>query len=219
MPVIHSQFLPSGAPGHIICGVDEAGRGPWAGPVFAAAVVLNPAAPIAGLRDSKKLSEARREQLALEIKSRALAWSIAQSSEDEIDKLNILQATMLAMQRAVEGLSCVPTLALIDGNRCPSLAIRAEAIIKGDATEPAISAASILAKTARDALLCHLHQQYPQYGFDQHKGYGTALHLERLRLHGVSPVHRKSYAPVRALLDAAAAGVAQSAAVDIQVLE
>jgi ribonuclease HII len=219
MPVIHSQFLLSGAPGHIICGVDEAGRGPWAGPVFAAAVVLDPAAPIAGLRDSKKLSEARREQLALEIKSRALAWSIAQSSEDEIDKLNILQATMLAMQRAVEGLNCVPTLALIDGNRCPSLAIRAEAIIKGDATEPAISAASILAKTARDALLCRLHQQYPQYGFDQHKGYGTALHLERLRLHGVSPVHRKSYAPVRALLDAAAAAAGQSTAADIQVLE
>lgn len=213
------ESLLIGASGQIICGVDEAGRGPWAGPVFAAAVVLDPARPITGLRDSKKLSEARREELALEIKSRALAWSIAQSSEDEIDKLNILQATMLAMQRAIEGLSCIPTLALIDGNRCPSLAIQAEAIIKGDATIPAISAASILAKTARDALLCRLHQQYPQYAFDQHKGYGTALHLERLRLHGVSPVHRKSYAPVRALLDAAASGSCQMPAVTVGVLE
>lgn len=189
-------------PVQIVCGVDEAGRGPLAGPVYAAAVVLDPSRPIVGLRDSKKLSEARRDQLALEIKARALAWSIAICDEQEIDTLNILQATMLAMRRAIEGLSCVPTLALIDGNRCPPLTIPAQAIIKGDVTVPAISAASILAKTARDAALQLLHRQYPQYGFDQHKGYGTALHLERLRIFGVSPVHRKSYAPVRALLDA-----------------
>lgn len=186
----------------IICGVDEAGRGPLAGPVFAAAVILDPARPIAGLRDSKKLSEARRDALAIEIKNCALAWSIAQCSETEIDTLNILQATMLAMRRAVEGLTILPTLALIDGNRCPVMPLRSEAIIKGDDKIPAISAASILAKTARDAALQILHQQYPHYAFDQHKGYPTALHLERLRLHGVSPVHRKSYAPVRDLLEA-----------------
>ncbi len=186
--------------GEIICGVDEAGRGPLAGPVFAAAVILDPARPIVGLRDSKKLSEASREALALEIKDRAIAWAIAECSEDEIDQLNILHASMLAMRRAVESLQSVPTLALIDGNRCPVMAIRSEAIVKGDDKVPAISAASILAKTARDAALLVLHEQYPHYAFDQHKGYPTALHLERLRLHGVSPVHRKSYAPVRALL-------------------
>lgn len=186
----------------VVCGVDEAGRGPLAGPVFAAAVILDPARPIAGLRDSKKLSEARRDALALEIREYALAWSIAQCSEAEIDTLNILQATMLAMRRAVEGLSPQPTLALIDGNRCPVMPVRSEAIVKGDDKVLAISAASILAKTARDAALAELHQQYPEYAFDQHKGYPTALHLERLRLHGVSPVHRKSYAPVRALLTA-----------------
>ncbi|MGV8900367.1 MAG: ribonuclease HII [Burkholderiaceae bacterium] len=183
-----------------MCGVDEAGRGPLAGPVFAAAVILDPLKPIEGLRDSKKLTAARREVLALQIRQCALAWSIAQCSEEEIDRLNILQATMLAMRRAVEGLSILPTLALIDGNRCPVMALHCEAIIKGDDKVPAISAASILAKTARDALLHTLHQQYPQYAFDQHKGYPTALHLARLREHGVSPVHRKSYAPVRALL-------------------
>lgn len=184
----------------LICGVDEAGRGPLAGPVFAAAVILDPARPIAGLRDSKKLTEARRDALAVEIKSNALAWAIAQCSEEEIDTLNILQASMLAMRRAVESLATRPTLALIDGNRCPVMSIRSEAIIKGDDKVAAISAASILAKTARDAALVLLHKQYPAYAFDQHKGYPTALHLERLRLHGVSPVHRKSYAPVRALL-------------------
>lgn len=184
----------------VICGVDEAGRGPLAGPVFAAAVILDPARPIEGLRDSKKLTEARRDALAIEIKAHALSWSIAECSEQEIDTLNILQATMLAMRRAIEGLHILPTLALIDGNRCPVVAVRAEAIIKGDDKVPAISAASILAKTARDHALGLLHLQYPQYAFDQHKGYPTALHMERLRLHGVSPVHRKSYAPVRALL-------------------
>ena len=187
--------------GETICGVDEAGRGPLAGPVFAAAVILDPARPIVGLRDSKKLSESSRDALALEIKDRAIAWAIAECSEDEIDQLNILHASMLAMRRAVETLKTIPTLALIDGNRCPVMTIRSEAIIKGDDKVPAISAASILAKTARDAALLVLHAQYPNYAFDQHKGYPTALHLERLRLHGVSPVHRKSYAPVRALLN------------------
>jgi ribonuclease HII len=187
----------------LICGVDEAGRGPLAGPVFAAAVILDPAKPIAGLRDSKKLSEARRDALAVQIKSSALAWSIAQCSESEIDTLNILQATMLAMRRAVEGLHMRPSLALIDGNRCPVMAVRSEAIVQGDDKVPAISAASILAKTARDAALVILHEQYPNYAFDQHKGYPTALHLDRLRMHGVSPVHRRSYAPVRAILELA----------------
>jgi len=186
----------------VICGVDEAGRGPLAGPVFAAAVILDPARPIAGLRDSKKLSEAQRDALAIEIRQHALSWCIAQSSEQEIDDINILQATMLAMRRAVEGLKVAPTLALIDGNRCPVMAVRSEAIVKGDDKVAAISAASILAKTARDAALVELHRLYPQYAFDQHKGYPTALHLELLRAHGVSPVHRKSYAPVRALLAA-----------------
>lgn len=184
----------------IICGVDEAGRGPLAGAVYAAAVILDPARPVSGLRDSKKLSEARRDALAEEIKSNALAWAIAYCTEAEIDELNILHASMLAMRRAVEGLQVAPTLALIDGNRCPVMQIRSEAIVKGDDKVAAISAASILAKTARDAALMHLHQQYPMYGFDRHKGYPTALHLERLRLHGVSPVHRRSYAPVRELL-------------------
>ncbi|MFZ6657854.1 ribonuclease HII [Undibacterium sp. TJN19] len=186
--------------GELICGVDEAGRGPLAGPVMAAAVILDPLHPIAGLRDSKKLSEQKREQLAIEIKQHALAWCIAECSEQEIDELNILQATMLAMRRAVEGLSVQPTLALIDGNRCPVMAVRSEAIVKGDDKVAAISAASILAKTARDHALMQLHVEYPQYALDQHKGYPTALHLERLREHGVSPIHRKSYAPVKALL-------------------
>ncbi|MFJ3044912.1 ribonuclease HII [Herbaspirillum chlorophenolicum] len=186
--------------GEIMCGVDEAGRGPLAGPVFAAAVILDPARPIQGLRDSKKLSEAARDSLALEIKANAVAWAIASCNEQEIDELNILHASMLAMRRAVESLATLPTLALIDGNRCPVMSIRCEAIVKGDDKVPAISAASILAKTARDAALMVLHDTYPHYGFDRHKGYPTALHLERLRLHGVSPVHRRSYAPVKALL-------------------
>lgn len=189
-----------GLPDDVICGVDEAGRGPLAGPVFAAAVILDPAFFIAGLRDSKKLSEKRRDALAIEIKAHALSWHIAQCSEAEIDTLNILQATMLAMRRAIDGLSLRPTLALIDGNRCPVMDLRAQAIVQGDDKVAAISAASILAKTARDEALLTLHQQYPQYAFDQHKGYPTALHLQRLRQHGVSPVHRTSYAPVRALL-------------------
>ena len=189
--------------GEVICGVDEAGRGPLAGPVFAAAVILDPARPIEGLRDSKKLSAVRRDELAVIIRRDALAWAIAQCSETEIDELNILQATMLAMRRAIEGLSVLPSLALIDGNRCPVCSIRTEAIIKGDDKVTEISAASILAKTARDAALTEMHRTYPQYAFDQHKGYPTVLHLERLRAHGVSPVHRRSYAPVRELLNIA----------------
>ena len=206
-----SLFALSDYADDIVCGVDEAGRGPLAGPVFAAAVILDPARPIAGLRDSKKLTEVRRNELAAEIKANALAWAIAQCSEQEIDELNILQATMQAMRRAVEGLSTLPTLALIDGNRCPVMSVRSEAIIKGDDKVPAISAASILAKTARDQALYQLHVQYPHYAFDQHKGYPTELHLERLRLHGISPVHRKSYAPVRALINVVVAVTEQPA--------
>ena len=184
----------------IVCGVDEAGRGPLAGPVYAAAVILDPRRPIEGLRDSKKLTEARRDELAPLIREHALAWAIAECSCEEIDSINILQATMLAMRRAVEALQTAPTLALIDGNRCPQMDVRAHAIVEGDDKVNAISAASILAKTARDAALVRLHDLYPQYGFDQHKGYGTPLHLERLRLHGPSPAHRRSFAPVRNLL-------------------
>ena len=187
----------------IVCGVDEAGRGPLAGPVYAAAVILDPARPIEGLRDSKKLTEARRDELAPIIREHALAWAVAECSHIEIDALNILQATMLAMRRAVESLHTLPTIALIDGNRCPQFTvstIRAHAVVEGDDKVHAISAASILAKTARDAALVALHDAYPQYAFDQHKGYSTALHLARLREHGPCPVHRRSFAPVRALL-------------------
>lgn len=189
------------SPDEIICGVDEAGRGPLAGPVFAAAVILDLSRPIVGLRDSKKLTEAKRDLLAPLIKAQALAWAIAEASEEEIDKLNILQASMLAMRRAVEALKTVPTLALIDGNRCPVMKIQSIAVIGGDDKVDAISAASILAKTARDAALVALHAKYPHYCFDQHKGYGTALHMERLREHGASPVHRRSFAPVREVLE------------------
>jgi ribonuclease HII len=186
----------------IICGVDEAGRGPLAGPVFAGAVILDPARPIPGLRDSKKLSETQRDALAILIKRDALSWAVAECSEAEIDSINILQASMLAMRRATEALAVPPTLALIDGNRCPVMALRAIAIVKGDDKVDAISAASILAKTARDAAMMALHRIHPQYGFDQHKGYPTKLHLARLEEHGVSSVHRRSYAPVRKLLAA-----------------
>jgi ribonuclease HII len=182
-------------------GVDEAGRGPLAGDVYAAAVILDPARPIAGLADSKTLSESKRDALALEIKAHALAWCIASATVEEIDRLNILQATMLAMQRAVKGLEVVPELAWIDGNRAPALSCAVRTIVKGDALVPAISAASILAKTARDETLLTLHALYPQYAFDQHKGYGTALHMQRLREHGPCPAHRRSFAPVRVLLD------------------
>nr|WP_246171357.1 ribonuclease HII [Pandoraea eparura] len=181
----------------LTCGVDEVGRGPLAGPVVTAAVILDPARPIKGLADSKKLTAQRREALYEEIVERSLAYCIAEASVAEIDSLNILHATMLAMQRAVNGLSRVPTLALIDGNRCPMLPMRAEAIIKGDDKVPAISAASILAKVTRDRQLVALHEAFPQYGFDEHVGYGTPRHLAALRLHGPSPHHRQSFAPVR----------------------
>jgi ribonuclease HII len=185
----------------IVCGVDEAGRGPLAGPVFAAAVILNPKRPIEGLKDSKQLTEKRLNELAPQIKEFALAWAIAECSHEEIDTLNIYHATMLAMRRAVEALSLLPTIALIDGNRCPPLAVKAHAIVDGDDKVHAISAASILAKTARDAALVALHEVYPQYGFDQHKGYSTPLHLSRLREHGPCAIHRRSFAPVRELLE------------------
>lgn len=184
----------------MICGVDEAGRGPLAGPVFAAAVILDPARPIDSLADSKKLSERKRQRLAEAIRGRALAWSVAQASVEEIDAINILQATLLAMARAVAGLPLVPGQVLVDGNRCPVVACPVQAIVGGDATVPAISAASILAKTARDAELLRLHQIYPDYGFDRHKGYGTAEHLAALARHGPAPVHRRSFAPVRKAL-------------------
>lgn len=183
-----------------ICGVDEAGRGPLAGPVCAGAVILDPARPIAGLADSKKLSEKRRDALAVEIKEKALAWAVAYASVEEIDRLNILQATLLAMQRAVAGLSLRPTEILVDGNRLPSFDLPARAIVGGDATVAAISAASILAKTARDAEMLRLHLTAPAYGLDRHKGYGTAAHLEALRVHGAAAFHRRSFAPVREVL-------------------
>lgn len=185
----------------LTCGVDEAGRGPLAGPVFAAAVILDPARPIDGLADSKKLSEARRETLRVAIEQRALAWAVASASVEEIDALNILQATLLAMQRAVEALRPAAASAMIDGNRCPRLSIPARAIVRGDATVAAISAASILAKTARDAHMLDLHRRYPQYGLDGHKGYPTAAHLAALRRHGVVEIYRRSFAPVRELLE------------------
>ncbi len=180
----------------LMAGVDEAGRGPLAGPVVAAAVILDDLQPISGLNDSKKLSAKRRDVLYDEIRARALCFSIAQASVQEIDRLNILQATMLAMKRAVEGLRLRPSRALVDGNRLPTLDIMAQAIVKGDAKIPAISAASILAKVHRDQLCQELHALYPLYGFDQHKGYGTAQHLAALQAHGPAECHRMSFAPV-----------------------
>ena len=183
-------------PEGLVCGVDEAGRGPLAGPVVAAAVILDPARPIAGLNDSKKLSAKNRVALAGLIRERALAWAVAEASVEEIDQLNILHASMLAMQRAVAALQVTPERALIDGNRCPSLAMPAEAVVQGDAKVAAIAAASILAKTVRDEGMLVLHAQYPHYGFDRHMGYPTAAHCAALAAHGVSPVHRRSFAPV-----------------------
>ena len=184
----------------LIAGVDEAGRGPLAGPVVAAAVILDEQHPIKGLADSKILSASRRERLYDEIRAKALCCSIAQASVEEIDRLNILQATMLAMRRAVQGLRLKPHLVLVDGNRIPVMDIRAEAIIKGDALIPAISAASILAKVYRDHGCEALDQQYPLYGFARHKGYGTAEHLAALKAHGPCDQHRRSFAPVRIAL-------------------
>lgn len=184
----------------LICGVDEAGRGPLAGPVSAAAVILDPARPIAGLADSKKLSEKQRDLLAPLIRERALAWAVAYAEVDEIDQLNILQATLLAMRRAVLALHIQPDQVLVDGLYCPQTGIPSQAIVKGDSKVAAISAASILAKTSRDELMLKLHAQYPQYGFDAHKGYPTAAHIAALQQHGISDVHRRSFRPVRELI-------------------
>lgn len=192
----------------MICGVDEAGRGPLAGDVYAAAVILDPKYHISGLADSKKISEKKRDTLAIEIKQYALAWAIAYSTVKEIDEINILQASLLAMKRAVElvqaqlgDLDSNYLVVQVDGNKCPKINLACEAIVKGDSKVQAISAASILAKTARDAALYKLDKEYPMYGFAQHKGYPTASHIASLRLHGVSPVHRRSYAPVKALIN------------------
>lgn len=184
----------------LVAGVDEAGRGPLAGPVVAAAVILDDKAPVKGLADSKTLTAARREKLFDEIRAKALCCSVALASVEEIDRLNILQATMLAMQRAVRGLRLKPAKVLVDGNRLPVLDVVAEAIVSGDAIVPAISAASILAKVTRDRMLDDLHLRHPGYGFDRHKGYGTALHLQALRALGPLPEHRRSFAPVARLI-------------------
>lgn len=189
----------------ILCGVDEAGRGPLAGPVYAAAVILDPRRPIKGLDDSKKLRESLRDELACEIRSRASAWTIASASVEEIEAINILRASLLAMKRAVEGLAIVPERALVDGLHCPQLVMAARAVVGGDAKIKAISAASILAKTARDAEMVQLHRLFPHYGFDRHKGYPTPSHLDALQRLGPCPAHRRGFAPVRAAL------VAQSA--------
>lgn len=185
----------------LICGVDEAGRGPLAGAVYAAAVILDPARPIAGLKDSKKLSPAARTRLAACIRENALAWAVAQASVDEIARLNILHASLLAMRRAVASLTPAAELALVDGNRCPpDLPCPARTIVKGDALEPAISAASILAKTERDLEMARMALRYPEYGFERHAGYPTPEHLKALRTHGPTPIHRLNFGPVREIL-------------------
>jgi ribonuclease HII len=187
---------------NLVCGVDEAGRGPLAGPVYAAAVILDPARHIAGLADSKVLSPSRRLVLAGQIRERALAWAVASASVAEIDAINILQASLLAMRRAVEQLGIAPSEVLVDGRQCPAIDYPVRAIVRGDSTIASISAASILAKTERDAEMLRLHQLYPHYGLDRHKGYPTAAHLDALRRFGVAEIHRRSYAPVRRLLEA-----------------
>lgn len=184
----------------MICGTDEAGRGPIAGPVVAAAVILDPDNPIEGLNDSKKLSAKKRQALSEEIREKALCWAIAQADVEEIDDVNILWASMNAMTRAVEALAVEPSKVLVDGNRVPKLSVPAEAIVGGDAREQCIAAASILAKVERDRQMLEWHQHYPQYEFDKHKAYGTAKHIELLKLHGPCPIHRKSFAPVKRLL-------------------
>jgi ribonuclease HII len=185
---------------YLVCGVDEAGRGPLAGPVCAAAVILDPVRPIHGLKDSKKVPEARRYFLAEEIRTHALAWSVAFATVAEIEQLNILYATLLAMRRAVLALSPCPDEALIDGNRCPDLPMAARAIVKGDDLEPCISAASILAKTERDKVMRALADMYPQYGFERHAGYPVPEHLLALETHGPCPEHRRGFGPVKKLL-------------------
>jgi len=188
-------------PYRYIAGADEAGRGPLVGTVVAGAVILDKNNPIEGLNDSKKLSAKKREQLSVEIKQKALAWSVISVDADEIDRINILQASLLAMKRAIESLSTAPDIALIDGNKCPQLNCRVEAIVKGDSRVAAISAASILAKVERDRQMIELHEQYPQYEFDRHKGYPTKVHMELLKKHGPCPEHRKSFSPVKKLLE------------------
>ena len=183
-----------------VCGVDEAGRGPLAGPVYAAAVILDPKQRIRGLDDSKRLAADVRAELAAKVKQRALAWAVASASVAEIDMLNIHWATLLAMKRAVELLTVIPDRVLVDGLHCPAVSMSARAIVDGDAKVKAISAASILAKTERDAEMCRWHEQFPQYGFDRHKGYATPDHLEALRRHGPCELYRRNFAPVRALL-------------------
>lgn len=184
-----------------VAGVDEVGRGPLCGDVVTAAVILDPLKPIQGLNDSKKLSEKKREELFTEIQEKALAWCIARASVEEIDRLNILQATMLAMQRAVEGLSIIPDLAMIDGNRCPALKVPCQAVIQGDSQVPAIAAASILAKVTRDREMLEMDKLYPGYGIAKHKGYPTKEHMQALIDLGVTPIHRRSFAPVRKALE------------------
>ncbi|MBQ8829614.1 MAG: ribonuclease HII [Burkholderiaceae bacterium] len=191
-----SDYLFEEIVGDLICGVDEVGRGPLAGPVVAAAVILDPRHPIEGLRDSKKLSPKKREILSQEIRQHALAWYIAEGSVEEIDRINILQSTLLTMKRAVEGLTIKPDMVLVDGNRLPQIAYRCEAIVGGDDKIPAISAASILAKTYRDNLMEILGHMYPHYGFERHAGYGTAEHLKALKKWGPCPCHRLTFAPV-----------------------
>lgn len=183
----------------LVAGVDEVGRGPLAGAVVAAAVILDPSKPIIGLADSKKLSAKKREALDLEIRSKALAWSLGRAEVEEIDQLNILQASFLAMQRALESLAIQPEHVLIDGNRCPKLSYLMQAIVGGDAIVPAISAASIIAKVSRDAELVRLDQLYPAYGFAQHKGYPTPSHLNAIRQYGILPIHRRSFKPIKTL--------------------
>ena len=186
--------------GIVVCGVDEAGRGPLAGPVYAAAVILGPGVRLRGLADSKILTPEARECLRSRIERRAVAWAVASASVEEIDTLNILQATLLAMRRAVEQLTCMPAEVLVDGLHCPPLPCPARPVVRGDATVKEISAASILAKTERDRYMVELDRAYPQYGFAQHKGYSTPEHLEALRRHGASPHHRQSFAPVREVM-------------------
>lgn len=197
---LQSDFFSPDLNALLLAGVDEVGRGPLVGAVVTAAVILDPARPISGLNDSKKLSATQREHLADQIRERALAWALGRAEPAEIDQINILQATMLAMQRAVAALPITPTSVLIDGNRCPALPMPAQAVVKGDATVLAISAASILAKVARDAEMQALELQHPGYGFAKHKGYPTPAHLEALQRLGPLPEHRRSFAPVRALL-------------------
>lgn len=180
----------------LIAGIDEAGRGPLAGPVVAAAVILDPSRRVRGLRDSKVMTPDRREEVAVDIRAKAIAWAVAASDVGEIDAMNILRATLLAMRRAVDALSIRPVEALVDGDHCPDLSCRVYAIVKGDRDVPAISAASIIAKTTRDAMLVTLDREYPMYGFARHKGYGTPEHLAALDMHGPCPHHRKSFAPV-----------------------